>query len=248
MSAVLGAHGGLERFYKVAKFNLTVSVGGLLWIRMGYPAHRIVEITVETKHPKATFHNLDGDESNAEVSWIWTPQAVWKESVDGTVIEKRDMPRKSFENLTADSQWDHMHLLYFSGYAVWNYMMAPFYFTWPGFLSRELEGHVEANQTWGVLEVTYPDDFPAHCKTQNYYFDEAHRLRRIDYAAEVTKGGPAAHCCYDQRDVDGLLYPMLRRAIWNPSGIEEGGQTLVLLNFLELTVQDVEDGHAKSTV
>lgn len=31
-----------------------------------------------------------------------------------------------------------MYLLHFSGQALWNYMCAPFYFTWPGLQVRDL--------------------------------------------------------------------------------------------------------------
>ena len=65
-----------------------------------------------------------------------------------------------------------------------------------GFATRELEAHVEGRNTWRVLEVTYPDDVPAHTKVQQLYFGDDFMLRRLDYLTDVL-GGVAAHYCYD---------------------------------------------------
>ena len=128
--------------------------------------------------------------------------------------------------------------LYFSGYALWNYFMTPHYLLWPGFETRELDSHTEAGQTWRVLEVIYPDDFPTHCKVQKYYFDDKYRLRRLDYSVDIIKGGRAAHYLFDDTEVDGLVFPMLRRALSLVEGQQPTGPSLVLLNFQSIVVRD----------
>jgi hypothetical protein len=54
-----------------------------------------------------------------------------------------------------------------------------------GFNFQELDPHVEGRETWRVLEVTYPDNIPAHTKTQKLYFDDAFMLERCDYETDV---------------------------------------------------------------
>jgi len=89
-----------------------------------------------------------------------------------------------------ETPWDRLHLTYFLGYAVWNYLTAPFLFARTGFITRELEAHVEGRETWRVLQVTYPDDVPAHTKVQKLYFGDDFMLRRLDYTTDVLGASP----------------------------------------------------------
>jgi hypothetical protein len=62
------------------------------------------------------------------------------------------------------------------------------------------------------LRVTFPSALPTHCATQDFFFDEQHRLRRLDYVAEVVGGwARAAHLCEEYRDFDGFRAPTRRR-------------------------------------
>ena len=200
----------------------------------------MLNVTVYTgKEPKVTFQNLDGKPENAENTWIWTPAREWIEAPDGSVLESRNDPRASFADHNKDTKWDNMHLLYFSGYAFWNYCTAPFYFTWPGFSFKELPAESDPTnfQRWRVLEVTFPENFPTHCKVQKFYFDSTFLLRRLDYVAEVAGPRLAAHEVYDHRDIEALWFPMLRRVVLHPQGIEDGGPSTILFDFHRLAVK-----------
>ena len=215
-------------------------MSGLLWSIKGHTGRSTLSGYVSTKSPIAVYHNLGARLDEPHLKWVWTPNRVSVERADGAVLQSRDHPReKLLENASLKAPWDDLDLLYFRGYALWNYLMAPFYFTWPGFSTREVESHKEAGQTWRVLEVTYPDGFSTHCKVQKYYYDNQYHLRRLDYVADVLNAGVAAHYCYDEEKIDGVLFPMLRRAI----GIRDGQAALsapstVLLNFHRIVVRD----------
>jgi signal transduction histidine kinase len=157
--------------------------------------------------PHVVMQRLDGDPDDR---WIFTKDRVWIERRDGWSVEERSDPRAAFAGHRRETPWDRLHLTYFLGYAVWNYLAAPFLFTWPGFNSQELDRHVEGRETWRVLEVTYPDNIPAHTKTQRLYFDDAFMLKRLDYVTDVL-GGVAAHYCYDPVTLDGIVFRTLRR-------------------------------------
>ena len=64
--------------------------------------------------------------------WIFTSDRVWIERRDGLVIEERFEPRAAFAGHEHSTPWDRLHLTYFIGYAIWNYLTAPFLFTRPG--------------------------------------------------------------------------------------------------------------------
>jgi hypothetical protein len=104
-------------------------------------------------------------------------------------------------------RWDELDLLYFVGYALWNYIMTPWYFEWPGFVTREVEPWSGLRR----LEVTYPEGFPTHSAVQTFYFDDAGRLHRLDYVAEVFgRWARGAHLCEDHRELGGLIVPTHR--------------------------------------
>ena len=118
--------------------------------------------------------------------------------------------------------------------------MAPFFFTWPGFETREVENQLKGDVEgkWRVLEVTFPEELHTHCRVQKFYVDDSYVVRRMDYSAEVTGSLPTAHMLFDHRKVDGLLFPMLRRAVRNPDGLTAGGPSAVLLDFYDAVVVD----------
>jgi hypothetical protein len=51
---------------------------------------------------------------------------VWIERRDGSVLEKCHHPRDAFAGHVWETKWDALHLTYFIGYAIWNYMSIPF--------------------------------------------------------------------------------------------------------------------------
>jgi hypothetical protein len=57
----------------------------------------------------------------------------------------------------------------------------------------------------------FPAAIHTHCRRQVFYYDDALRLRRHDYTAEVIgRWARAAHMCADHVVVDGLMFPTRR--------------------------------------
>ncbi len=204
--------------------------------RKGYPERRRPTAYISTKTQRVAFHHFGLRHDEPDLRWVWTPDRVWIERADGCILDSRDEPRQHFSGYEYSSVWDDLDVLYFSGYALWNYFLAPYYFSWPQFSTRELDSHSKSGKIWRVLEVTYPDHFPTHCKVQKYYFDDHHQLRRLDYYAEVTKG-MAAHYCFDEKEIEGLFFPMLRRVLRNIDGETPGGPSMVLLNIHSIVLR-----------
>jgi hypothetical protein len=232
LDAVLETHGGIERWKKIKSIEATYNLSGLLFKSVGYPDSRQPTITIDPHSPKAVFTGLT---DRPHERWIWTPHRIWTETLDGTELQSLDNPRASFSDLTPDSKWNDLHLLYFNGYATWNYLTAPFTFTLPGLTTRELEAHQENGETWRVLEVTFPNDFATHNKVQKFFFDEKFILKRLDYAPEVLGSPPASQYIFDPCEFDGLIFPTLRRVVpKGPAGIF--GARLVLIDITKIVV------------
>jgi hypothetical protein len=153
------------------------------------------------------------------------------------VVAERESPRAAFAGHERSTPWDKLHLTYFVGYAMWNYLTVPFLFKRVGFETRELEAHAEGGETWRV-EVTYPQDVPAHCSVQRLYLDADGMLKRLDYVTDVL-GGVGAHYCYDPKKFDGLVIPTLRRVVRRfPEGPRLSGPTSVLLDYSFVRIID----------
>ena len=234
LSSVIAAHGGLDRWHTVRAIDVTFNFSGGLLDLKGYPGHHRPSASVDAATPRTVFQRL-GDESDDR--WIFTANRVWIERRDGTIVEERSDRRAAFAGHVRETPWDRLHLTYFLGYALWNYLTTPFLIARTGFATRELEAHIEGRETWRVLEVTYPEDVPAHTKVQKLYFGDDFMLRRLDYVTDVL-GGVAAHYCYDQVTIDGLVFPTLRRVVRRtPEGPVLSGRTSFILDYTNLVVR-----------
>ncbi|MCJ1325614.1 hypothetical protein MMC10_002277 [Thelotrema lepadinum] len=237
----MSAAGGQARFDRIQSLEANFDMSGVLWSFKGHSAHsKGVEAYISFKSPQVVYHNMNAHLDEPNIKWIWTPERVSVQRADGTVLQSRDSPRaKLLQNASPEAPWDDLDLLYFRGYALFNYFAAPFYFTWEGFETREVKRHQEGGQTWRVLEVTYPNGFPAHCKVQRYYYDEQFKLRGLDYSSDILQAGVAAHYCYDGAKVDGLVFPMLRRVVPSQDGESIlSAPSMVLLNYHSIVARD----------
>jgi hypothetical protein len=98
LSSVIAAHGGLDRWRTVRAIDVTFNFSGGLLDLKGYPGHRRPSASVDAATPRTLFQRL-GDESDER--WIFTPNLVWIERRDGTIVEERSDPRAAFAPLMA---------------------------------------------------------------------------------------------------------------------------------------------------
>jgi hypothetical protein len=211
LEQAIAAHGGLERYRSASQIRVRVRCGGwafaLKWQR---GALADFTGTVSTGEPRVVLEPFDG----AERRGILEQGTVRIEDSSGEVVARRDDPRPAFRKLRRNLWWDDLDLLYFSAYALWGYINAPFMLTHPGFEITETDPWVEGDESWRGLEVSFPANLPAHSRVQRYYFDERGLLRRNDYTAEVFGNwAKAAHYCYEHRELDGLVVPTRRKAM-----------------------------------
>jgi hypothetical protein len=209
LAEVIEAHGGIERWKQIDALRLSVRVGGkILALKFTSPLIRSLECTISTQrvyiavrpfpHPGST-GILDGNTLRIE-------------SDEGTAMKERRVLRLPEGRVPWRPVWDDLDVLYFLGYALWNYANTPFIFLWPGFESREAGSWQEKEgEIWRKLCVTYPAGFPTHSRQQAFYFDSRRLLRRLDYTAEVFgSSARGAHYCEEHKELEGLIFPTHR--------------------------------------
>jgi hypothetical protein len=231
---VINAHGGMKRWSQVKTIGGNMSITGLMWQRKGWPEIlKNVHVTAETKRQWISYNRF----TEAGRRSIYQPDHVKIETLDGQVVKERHDPRAAFQGHELQTPWDDLHLAYFSGYAMWNYLNAPFLFAFPGVVSKEIEPWDENGEKMRRLQVTFPDSIATHCPEQVFHINKDGLLTRVDYMTLVNGGGLAAHYMSDHQDVDGIIVPKKRRAYpRKPDGTPARESTGVAIDMHDMRV------------
>ncbi len=227
------AHGGRERWAGVETLRAKVRSGGLL-MRTKLKARHFAgyRLEVRTGEQRAALEPYPGPGRRG----VFAGDTVRIESEAGETLEERDHVREGFFGLSGlgrKLRWSDLDALYFAGYAMWNYLTAPFLFERPGFGLREGDPIEHEDETWRRLDVSFPDGFHTHCREQSYYFGPDGLLRRHDYSPDVVSPhANAAHFSWAHERFDGLVFPTSRRVVpKGPGGRPLGGPTIVSIEL-----------------
>ncbi|MGO9830366.1 MAG: hypothetical protein ACLPJH_09510 [Myxococcaceae bacterium] len=233
LDLAMAAHGGLPRWRELRGLKFRVSSGGLLfdwkWQRRTLNG---LEGFVDCSRPRAMLSNYPEPGHRG----VFHPAVVRIETHAGEVVRERRAPRLAFASTRRALFWDHLDLLYFAGYAIWNYLCAPFLLASPGFATEEVSPWREGNEEWRRLRVRFPPEVPTHSQEQVFYFDTAGLLRRLDYTAEVVGSwAKAAHYCHAPKEFSGLMVPTRRRVVpRRADNVARSGPTLVWIDVAEV--------------
>lgn len=114
LNLAVKAHGGLERWHQVKAIEVAASITGGIWYVKGKgDVLKNVVMTIETQQERLTM-DFPGQNKRS----LFEPSRVVLETADGTLIEARDNPEKSFEGQQRETPWDDIHVAYFSGEAL----------------------------------------------------------------------------------------------------------------------------------
>jgi hypothetical protein len=213
---VIDAHGGLARWKSVQTIEGDMSITGGMWAMKGWPdALKTVNVTARTQSQWISYRPFVNDEWRS----VCTPEHTVIETTSGQAVKERRNPREAFRDHVRETKWDELNLAYFSGYAMWNYLNAPFIFSLDGVDAEEIARREDNGQHRRRLKVTFPDSIATHCSEQIFHIDGDGLIRRLDYSAQVLSGIPTAHYLSDYRDFGGLKIATKRRAHRrNPDG------------------------------
>ncbi|WP_217554362.1 hypothetical protein [Streptomyces sp. GbtcB6] len=210
LNLVLEAHGGLSRWQEARTIRAQGSLGGLLWpVRGQEGIFAKADMTVDVQRQHLVYAGFTGP----ELRGVFTPDRVAIEKRDGEVVAERTAPRESFADHGPDTPWDELHALYFAGYAMWNYLTAPYLLTRPGVVLKEVEPWQEDGATWRRLHAAFPEDIATHNTEQVFYYDGDGLLRRQDYAPDVLGRPGAAHFAERHITASGLVFPTHRYVV-----------------------------------
>lgn len=209
---VLEAHGGLAHWQRFNTMYVTLKFGGLAFQsrfnRSGLLERRV---DINTKKPHVVFHNFP----SKGFTGFFEPNLVAIKRPNGTNLT-RENPRAAFDSIRRNFYWDNLDLLYFAGYACWNYFNSPFLLSYDGVICEEIEPWICNGQLLKSLRVTFPDSIPTHCRNQTFYFDSNFHMTRLDYNPEIfAKWARAAHFCSHYLKWNGILIPSRRIVLPN---------------------------------
>jgi hypothetical protein len=207
LKLAVNAHGGLERWSKVTAVKAAASITGAIWfVKSKGDALKNVIMTAQTQTERLTT-DFPGQDKRS----IFEPDRIVIEKTDGTPIEVRDDPEKSFEGQQRETPWDDIHVAYFCGEALWTYLNTPFLYTHDGFSTEEIAPIQVDGETWRRLKVTFPDTVKSHTREQISCFGPDGLLRRHDYTVDILGGATGLNYASEYRDVDGIIVPTKRR-------------------------------------
>lgn len=231
---VMNAHGGFAAWQRATTVRAVMSTGGVLFLmRTTRDVFRHTEVVVDLRSPHAELKEFP----RAGCTGIFEPNRAWIEGQDGKVLAERDNPRASFHGIAKQLHWDDLDSVYFAGYAVWNYITAPYLLCRNDVTSEEGASCDHKGETWRGLTTTFPESLPTHNARQVFYFDERAYLRRHDYHAEVI--GPyavASHFCDGHQTFGKAVFPTRRRVVPRTAG----GKTLPFPTLVWIQVHDAE--------
>ena len=207
LNLAITAHGGLDRWNKVKAIKVAASITGAIWYVKGRPdVLKNVVLTAETRSERLIV-DFPGQDKRA----FFEPRRAVIGKVDGTLIEARDDPEKSFEGQQRETPWDDIQVAYFVGEPLWTYLNTPFLYTHDGFTTEEIPSIQVEGETWRRLKVTFPDNLKSHTREQISCFGPDGLLRRHDYTVDILGGATGLNYASDYREVDGIIVPTKRR-------------------------------------
>jgi hypothetical protein len=231
LDLAIAAHGGWDHWQQQSKFTASASVGGVLWAvkgKDGIVNNLVAEVHCHRQHVVFV---------SPELRSIYTPSRTAIETNDGKIVESRDNPRAAFKGHVEETKWDNLHLVYFSGYAMWTYLTSPFLLKLPNVRTEEIEPWDEQRQIWRRLKATFPSDIATHSTEQVFYFDKKGLLRRHDYDIDVLGDGPSANYASEHKEFAGLVIPTRRRVYRRrPDGQPLLDRVIVSIDFSEIKV------------
>ncbi|MCK1289734.1 hypothetical protein [Bradyrhizobium sp. 30] len=203
---VIDASGGMARWNSLSRFTLHLSVAGTLFSSTGH-ASEFKDVTAEgsTRTQSVRFTGITGGEHSGS----FQPDAITIESLEGEILRTWRNPSLAFTEAGSPALAGELHLVFFCGVAIWNYLTNPFLLAHPDVLVEELPPWQENNESWRRLRAQFPPSLITLAPGQIFYFDENALQRRTDHDLFGMK---VAHYSWAHDSFGGIVVPTLRRA------------------------------------
>ncbi len=232
LGLALDAHGELENWNAFS--SAQIRVGGAIWtLRQQEGLLADIGVTIDTHQEHLTISRFGGAARRS----VFVPDHLQIETEDGGIIEERHNPESAFAGHVRETPWDQLHVAYFASEALWTYLTLPFLYTYPGFVTEEIEPWQEDGEIWRRLRVTFPDYIKSHTRTQITHFGPDGLMRRHDYTVDVLGGAPGANYTTDYRDFQGIKIPTRRRVYAYDAAMRKVPEPLLVsINFDDIAL------------
>jgi hypothetical protein len=222
------ASGGFARWNKLQRFTFHLSIKGALLSRSGRGREFEDLIAEGATHTQSVrFTGL----TKGEKTGTYQPDSVTIENLDGQVLRTWLNPSLEFLDHASDPLADDLHLVFFCGFLIWNYLTTPFLLARPDVTLEELPPWIENDQRWRRLRTFFPSDIVTSSPEQIFYFDENSLQRRTDYDLLGTR---VAHYSWAHQAFCGIVVPTLRRSL----ALQPDGTTVTKPILLDVEVLD----------
>ena len=203
LDEAIEASGGIERWRRLTRFSLQLSIDGSLFSRAGQ-AGRFRDIVAEgsTRGQVVRVAGFAGPDKCG----IYRPECVTIEGGGGGVLRCWSTPQKSL----SDQVRDELYMIFICGFSVWNLLTTPFRLVQPNTQVEELPPLREGDKQWPRLRVVFPPSAMTYPAEQVLYYDDSRLLQRTDQniigvkTAEYSSAHQAFH---------GIVIPTLRRSL-----------------------------------
>jgi hypothetical protein len=228
------AHGGLDRWNKVTSIRAAASIGGAIWYLKGKgDGLKDVVLTADTKKERVVM-DFPGQDKRT----IFEPLRVRIEKTDGTLVEERENPEKSFEGHQRDTPWTTFMWLISAARRCGLTCTRHLYIR-EGFEREEITSIVSNGETWRRLKVAFPDAIKSHTREQISCFGPDGLIRRHDYTVDILGGATGLNYASDYRDVDGIIVAAKRRIY----AYEGDYQIMKEPLLVSIDLEGIEAGH-----
>ena len=191
------AYGGIKLWQQSRFIEAEVSVKGLAFTLKRRPFFDHAKIIMEIGSPYSKITPIGKDKN---ISGVLIGNDVRLENSEGIVLAERKNARDFFPYGRRLLYWDDLDMAYFANYAFWNY------FTLSSLLmNAKIEWFEKGN---GILQATFPENFPTHSKIQEFHFDKSTGLLvQHNYTADIiSKLAKAANVTCGHKESEGAVY------------------------------------------
>jgi hypothetical protein len=209
LEEVLEAAGGVERWRRLDRYTMHISIEGSLLERKS-KGGLLRELVVEgsTREPSLQLTGFLAPDRRG----LYHPRRVAIERADGTLIEERQDPLSAFAGHTEETPWDDLDLVYFCGTFCWQAIVSPFVFAEPDVRvdtaqrPKPRNGHDKR-----CLRIKLPARFAAFSAEETIQYDRSALAQRIEYEASFPTGRRLIEDLSAHQTFSGIVIPTLRR-------------------------------------
>ena len=206
----LQASGGLDLWRQLRRFTVHMSIGGVLCAEKCGGA-QLKDLVVEgcTREQDLEMTGFTAPDKRA----LYRPDGVALEGCDGTVLKERRASPAQFQQELRASGWDELHLAYYYGSLIWNYLAVPFVLADGDVVTEELSPANTRGKSLRRLQVRLPSRLATHSAEHLFYFDGEALLQVREYPAAHDDRTRVAQVFSGHQRFSGILVPTLCRLL-----------------------------------